>query len=72
MSVAHDSRGWWFYRTVLAITSWCKSSEASTETGSSSHGKREEGGEELTLHTIALHLRHWATMSRAQLPALPL
>lgn len=28
--------------------------------------------EELTLHTTVLHLRHLETMSRAQLPALPL
>lgn len=48
-----------FWRSEIYVS--CKLVEAG--------GSRET---ELTLHTTVLHLRHWETMSRAQLPALPL
>lgn len=64
MSVAEDSRSWWFYCTILPVVS------SVSLAGTPQRGRKRQV--KLTLHTTVLHLRHSATMSRAQLPDLPL
>lgn len=74
--VAEDGRRRWFYRAVLSVRVY-RVSLARTLGAvlGMEEGEREREravGAQLTLQTTVPHLRHSATMSRAQLPALPL